>query len=132
MYRSVYRSSYIVIVCDCVFLLYDFLHSRSLRLCISSVRFLSSYIYIHSGSLRLHVYFICTIYFFFFCQHFKDLYLHYVLTDFDNFFFQVSVHHPILCYWGERSRRGTGVKNVDFTKNATPPTDHVTYVCSRA
>ena len=34
--------SYTVAVCDCVFLLYDFLHSRSLRLCISSVRFLSS------------------------------------------------------------------------------------------
>ena len=36
------RSSYTVAVCDCVFHLYDFLHSRSLRLCISSVRFLSS------------------------------------------------------------------------------------------
>ena len=36
------RVSYTVAVCDCVFLLYDFLHSRSLRLCLSSVRFLSS------------------------------------------------------------------------------------------
>ena len=58
---------YTVAVCDCVFLLYDFLHSRSLRLCISSVWFLSSssytvavcdcvfllYDFLHSRSLRL-------------------------------------------------------------------------------
>ena len=63
--------------------------------------------------------------FFFFCQHFKDLYLHYVLTDFDKTFFQVSVHHPIYVI-GVKGHVGvTGVKNVDFAKNATPPTDYV-------
>ena len=46
--------SYTVAVCDCVFLLYDFLHSRSLRLCISSVRFLTQ-------SQSATVYFFCTI-----------------------------------------------------------------------
>ena len=45
---------YTVAVCDCVFLLYDFLHSRSLRLCISSVRFLTQ-------SQSATVYFFCTI-----------------------------------------------------------------------
>ena len=71
------------------------------------------------------VYFFCTISFFFFCQHFKDLYLHYVLTDFDKTFFQVSVHHPIYVI-GVKGHVGvTGVKNVDFAKNATPPTDYV-------
>ena len=49
--------SYTVAVCDCVFHLYDFLHSRSLRLCISSVRFLTQ-------SQSATVYFICMISFF--------------------------------------------------------------------
>ena len=77
--------SYTVAVCDCVFLLYDFSHSRSLRLCSSSVRFLYTvavcdcvfflYDFLHSRSLRLcissvrfltqsqsaTVYFFCTI-----------------------------------------------------------------------
>ena len=61
----------------------------------------------------------------FFCQHFKDLYLQCVLTDFDKTFFQVSVHHPIYVI-GVKGHVGvTGIKNVDFTKNATLPTDYV-------
>ena len=41
------------------------------------------------------VYFFCTISFFFFCQHFKVLYLRHDLTDFDQTWSQVPVDHPI-------------------------------------
>ena len=77
---------YTVAVCDCVLHLYDFLHSRSLRLCIASVRFLTQ-------SQSSTVYFICTISnpdgaaagycICLFWQHFSDLYLRHALTDFN-------------------------------------------------
>ena len=47
--------------------------------------------------------------FFFFCQHFSDLYLGHDLTDFDQTWSQVPGDHPIYVTWpdyGQRSRRG--------------------------
>ena len=88
------------------------LHSRSLRLCISSVRFLTQ-------SQSATVFCICTISFF--CQHFKVLYLRHDLTDIDQTWSQVSVDHPIYVIWpdwGQRSRRGHRVKKVIFTKKS--------------
>ena len=58
--------SYTVAVCDCVFLLYDFLHSRSLRLCISSVRFLSYPAGAAAGSYIASVSSSSSFFFFFF------------------------------------------------------------------
>ena len=66
--------------------LFHYLHSRSLRLCISSVRFLTQ-------SQSATVFCICTISFF--CQHFKVLYLRHDLTDIDQTWSQVPVDHPI-------------------------------------
>ena len=72
--------------------------------------------------------FICTISFFF-CQHFKDLYLWHALTDFDQTWYQVPLpppkHDP-----GVKGHVGvTGVKKVIFTKNATSPTDYRVWSC---
>ena len=91
------------LTCSCIFRtteagLNKLLHSRSLRLCISSVRFLTQ-------SQSATVYFFCTIsfffffFFFFFCQHFKVLYLRHDLTDFDQTWSQVPVDHPIYVTW---------------------------------
>ena len=43
----------------------------------------------------LVLYCICMISFFFFCQHFIDLYLQHDLTNFDQTWSQVPVDHPI-------------------------------------
>ena len=72
--------------------------------------------------------FICTISFFF-CQHFKDLYLWHALTDFEQTWYQVPLpppkHDP-----GVKGHVGvTGVKKVIFTKNATSPTDYRVWSC---
>ena len=66
---------------------------------------------------------------FFFCQHFKDLYLWHALTDFDQTWYQVPLpppkHDP-----GVKGHVGvTGVKKVIFTKNATSPTDYRVWSC---
>ena len=73
--------SYTVAVCDCVFLLYDF------------------FLLLLTQSQSATVYFFCTISFFFFCQHFKVLYLRHDLTDFDQTWSQVPVDHPIYVTW---------------------------------
>ena len=137
--------SYTVAVCDCVFLLYDFLHSRSLRLCISSVRFLSSssytvavcdcvfllYDFLHSRSLRLCI------------SSVRFLSSSSVNTSKS---YISDMTWPILTRLGHKYRltipfmwhdqirvKGhvgvTGVKKVIFTKNATSPTDYRVWSC---
>ena len=83
---------------------------------------------IFTQSQSATVSFICTISFFF-CQHFKDLYLWHALTDFDQTWYQVPLpppkHDP-----GVKGHVGvTGVKKVIFTKNATSPTDYRVWSC---
>ena len=106
------QSATVYFICTIPF----FLNSRSLRLCISSVRFLLT---VAVATLS------------FFCTisssvntHFSDVYLKHDLTDFDPTCLKVPVDHPIYATcldWCQGSRRGrTGVKNVIFTKNATP------------
>ena len=113
MSRSVSRSSYTVAVCDCVFHLYDFLHSRSLRLCISSVRFLSSS---SSSSVNTSK------------SYISDM-TWPILTRLGH---KYRLTIPFM--WHNQIRvKGhvgvTGVKKVIFTKNATSPTNYRVWSC---
>ena len=107
--------SYTVAVCDCVFLLYDFLHSRSLRLCISSVRFLKL-----GGSPNLFL----SCDFFLLSSHNLHL-LPHAWSDFDQTWSEWPVGKWLqkLCFvWPRRSCRGhRGQKCHFFTENVTPP-----------
>ena len=109
------------------------LHSRSLWLCISSVRFLTQ-------SQSATVYFICTISFLLLLLSSVNISLTYSVTYISD------MTRPILTRLGHKYRlitpfmshdqigvKGhvgvTGVKKVIFTKNATPPTDYVAWSC---
>ena len=68
-------------------------------------------------------------FFFFFCQHFVDLYLRHDLTNFDQTWSQVPVDHPIYMgshfyviwpEWDQRLRRGHRGQEGQKLKNATP------------
>ena len=121
---------YTVAVCDCVFLLYDFflltqsqsatvyffctisffLHSRSLRLCISSVRFLSSSSVNTSKS------------------YISDM-TWPILTRLGH---KYRLTIPFMSHDQIRVKGHvgvTGVKKVIFTKNATSPTDYRVWSC---
>ena len=104
--------SYTVAVCDCVFLLYDFLHSRSLRLCISSVRFLSS----SSSSVNTSK------------SYISDM-TWPILTRLGH---KYRLTIPFMSHDQIRVKGHvgvTGVKKVIFTKNATSPTDYRVWSC---
>ena len=103
--------SYTVAVCDCVFLLYDFLHSRSLRLCISSVRFLSS-----SSSVNTSK------------SYISDM-TWPILTRLGH---KYRLTIPFMSHDQIRVKGHvgvTGVKKVIFTKKATSPTDYRVWSC---
>ena len=101
---------YTVAVCDCVFLLYDFLHSRSLRLFLSSVRFLSSSSVNTSKS------------------YISDM-TWPILTRLGH---KYRLTIPFMSHDQIRVKGHvgvTGVKKVIFTKNATSPTDYRVWSC---
>ena len=115
-----------------LFYLGFYLHSRSLRLCISSVRFLTqSYLYdfLHSRRLRLCISFVR-----FLLLSSVNISLPYISDMTLPILTKLGHKYPLITplmshdqIWVRGHVGVTGVKKVIFTKNANPLTDYVAW-----